>query len=344
VETDAFDYALPRDAIAQQPADARDGSRLLVDRGPGLEPDDRLVTDLPELLGPGDLLVVNETRVRRSRLALRKATGGAAEVLLLERRPDGWWEALVRPSRRLPPGTVLTGDDERDEGSLVVEVGDDLGGGRRRVRFPTLDGEADEEAAILAAGELPMPPYVTRRLRDPERYQTVYAAVTSSAAAPTAGLHLTDDLLARCRTRGVEVATVELAIGLDTFRPITTEKVGDHRMHSERYHVPASTLEACARAERVVAVGTTAVRALESSAATGEPAGRTELFIRRGFEFQVVDVLLTNFHLPRSTLLVLIDAFVGPHWRELYEHALAHGYRFLSFGDAMFIERAGRSS
>jgi S-adenosylmethionine:tRNA ribosyltransferase-isomerase len=337
VLTDDFDYALPRDAIAQEPAAERDGARLLVDRGPGREPDDRLVTDLADLLAPGDLLVVNDTRVRRARLALRRETGGSAEVLLLERHADGWWEALVRPSRKLAPGTLLRCEPPDDE--PVVEVGDDLGGGRRRVRFPTCASVRDEEAIIAERGVLPMPPYVTRGPRDPERYQTVYAATTSSSAAPTAGLHLTDELLARCRAKGVEVARVELAIGLDTFRPIATDKVDDHRMHTERYHVPDATLEACGRAERVVAVGTTTVRALESASATGARSGRTELFIRRGFEFQVVDLLLTNFHLPRSTLLVLIDAFVGARWRALYDHALDHGYRFLSFGDAMLLER-----
>jgi S-adenosylmethionine:tRNA ribosyltransferase-isomerase len=336
VLTDDFDYALPRDAIAQEPAAERDGARLLVDRGPGREPDDRLVTDLAEVLAPGDLLVVNDTRVRRARLALRKESGGSAEVLLLERHADGWWEALVRPSRKLARGTLLRLDLDDEP---VVEVGDDLGGGRRRVRFPTCASVTDEEALIAERGVLPMPPYVTRGPRDPERYQTVYAATTSSSAAPTAGLHLTDELLARCRAKGVEVARVELAIGLDTFRPIATDKVDDHRMHTERYHVPEATLEACGRAGRVVAVGTTTVRALESASATGETSGRTELFIRRGFPFQVVDVLLTNFHLPRSTLLVLIDAFVGARWRALYDHALDHGYRFLSFGDAMLLER-----
>lgn len=340
MRTDDFDYPLPRAAIAQQPAAERDAARLLVDRGEGAEPDDRLVTDLPDLLAPGDLLVVNDTRVRHARLHLRKATGGAAEVLLLERHDDGWWDALVRPSRRLPPGTRLAGPDDAGTPTLVVEVGDDLGHGRRRVRFPDLTSPADEEAAIAAAGVLPMPPYITAPPPDPERYQTVYAASTSSSAAPTAGLHLTGELLGRCRARGVDVATVELGIGLDTFRPIVAEKVGDHRMHSEPYRVPEATLEACARARRVVAVGTTTVRALESAAATGALQGRTELFIRRGFEFQLVDVLLTNLHLPRSSLLVLVDAFVGARWRALYDHALTHGYRFLSFGDAMLLERA----
>jgi S-adenosylmethionine:tRNA ribosyltransferase-isomerase len=334
VNTDDFDYDLPGEAIAQQPPEERDGARLLVDRGPDGEPDDRVVTDLPDLLEPGDLLVVNDTRVRRARLALRKPTGGAAEVLLLERRGDGRWEALVRPSGRLAPGIVLSG-----EAGLRVEVGDDLGHGRRLVRLLDVATPADEEALIEAAGHVPMPPYITRRLRDPARYQTVFAANPSSSAAPTAGLRLTEELLGRCRDRGIEVAAVELAIGLDTFRPIVAEKVDDHRMHSEHYRVPEATLDACGAARRVVAVGTTVVRALESAAATGEREGRTELFIRSGYDFALVDVLLTNFHLPRSTLLVLIDAFVGPRWRDLYRHALDEGYRFLSFGDAMLLER-----
>jgi S-adenosylmethionine:tRNA ribosyltransferase-isomerase len=334
VNTDAVDYDLPHEAIAQQPPEERDGARLLVDRGRDAEPDDRVVTDLPDLLQPGDLLVVNDTRVRRARLALRKPTGGAAEVLLLERRADGRWEALVRPSGRLAPGVVLDGD-----AGLRVEVGEDLGQGRRLVRLLDVATPADEEALIEAAGHVPMPPYITRRLRDPDRYQTVFAANPSSSAAPTAGLHLTEELLGRCRDRGIEVAAVELAIGLDTFRPIVAEKVDDHRMHSEHYRVPEATIDACGAARRVVAVGTTVVRALESAAATGEREGRTELFIRSGYDFALVDVLLTNFHLPRSTLLVLIDAFVGPRWRDLYRHALDEGYRFLSFGDAMLLER-----
>ena len=199
---------------------------------------------------------------------------------------------------------------------------------------------AKVEGDLDLGGEMPLPPYIHPPLREAERYQTVYSRRPVSAAAPTAGLHLTHDVLDRCRRNGIGVATIELAIGLDTFRPVTTAKLEDHVMHSEAYDVPAATLEACAAAERVVAVGTTVVRALESAAATGAPAGRTTLFIRPGFEFRVVDVLLTNFHLPRTTLLAMIDAFVGPRWRDLYETALREGYRFLSFGDAMLVERA----
>lgn len=326
----AFDYDLPPEAIAQQPIEPRDAARLLVDGGAEHLPAHRHVRDLPELLGPGDLLVVNDTRVRPARLHLRKPTGGLVEVLLLD--PDdgsGAWQALVRPGRRVPPGTVLHHPERPDE--ELVLVGEVLGEGRRRVQL------LRDEAEVLALGEVPLPPYVHERLADPERYQTVYSDRPSSVAAPTAGLHLTDDLLTRCRAAGAELARVELAVGLGTFRPITADDVGHHRVHRERYHVPEATMAACAAAERVVAIGTTTLRALESAAASGELEGATELYVRRGHPFAVVGALLTNFHVPRSSLLVLVDAFVGPRWRALYADALAEGYRFLSFGDAMFL-------
>jgi S-adenosylmethionine:tRNA ribosyltransferase-isomerase len=284
------------------------------------------VADLPGVLRRGDLLVVNDSRVLPARLHAHKATGGSVEVLLLEHHDDGSWEALVRPSRRVVPGLHLIG-----HGDVVVDVVAEIGEGRWRV---AVAGDID------AGGEMPLPPYIHEPLREAERYQTVYSRRPVSAAAPTAGLHLTHEILDQCRRNGIGVATIELAIGLDTFRPVSTDKLEDHVMHSEAYDVPVSTLEACAAAERVVAVGTTAVRALESAAATGARTGRTTLFIRPGFKFQMVDVLLTNFHLPRTTLLAMIDAFVGPRWRDLYETALREGYRFLSFGDAMLIERA----
>ncbi len=189
---------------------------------------------------------------------------------------------------------------------------------------------------------MPLPPYITTRLDRPERYQTVYARQPGSAAAPTAGLHLTPDVIGRLTGRGIAVHAVDLAVGLDTFQPISVADPLEHRMHSERYRVPEATWEACRPAGRVVAVGTTSVRALESAAATGELTGRTELFLHRGSAFHVVDVLLTNFHLPRTTLLMMIDAFVGPRWRRLYDTALAEGYRFLSFGDAMLLDRQAR--
>ncbi len=335
VDPAELDYELPEPAIAQVPVEPRDASRLLVDRGPTAAPDHRHVRDLVGLLRPGDLLVVNETKVLPVRLRCRKPTGGAVEVLLLEPAGDGSgdWEALVRPSRRLPPGaTVKTADTSDDRGAVLVLL-DDLGGGRRRVRI---------EGDLSGHGEVPLPPYIHAPLPDPDRYQTVYATVPGSAAAPTAGLHLTVDLLDQCRTAGVDTARVDLTIGSDTFRPITTGRVEDHPMHSERYAIPEATMAACERAARVVAVGTTVVRGLEAAAASGALEGRTDLFIRRGFRFQVVDVLLTNFHMPRTTLLALVDAFVGPRWRDLYAEALRTGYRFLSFGDAILLERANR--
>lgn len=351
---DDLDYELPAEAIAQTPLDERDRARLLVDWGDRIE--HRRVFDLDELVEPGDVMVVNDTRVFPARLRLRRATGGAVEVLLLEvlaedesygasSRPGqgggsaggGWREALVRPSRRLRAGEVVVSD------GLEMEIGADLGRGRRLVRPAgpsivdrNLDWNLDQ---IEGAAEVALPPYIHAPVDDPERYQTVFARRPGSVAAPTAGLHLTEALLGRVRARGATVAPLELAIGLDTFRPVTADRLDDHVMASERYRVPAATAEAVAAARRVVAVGTTVVRALETWAATGDAAGRSSLFIRRPFDWRVVDVLLTNFHLPRSTLLCLVDAFVGPRWRRLYETALAEGYRFLSFGDAMLLNR-----
>jgi len=326
----SFDYDLPAEAIAQTPVEPRDAARLLVATDEGGTVAHMRVSDLPELLDDGDVLVVNETRVLPARLHLQKPTGGAVEVLLLEPRDEaGTWEALVRPSRRLAAGTMLHAGDDLD-----VEVGERLADGRRAVRLHT----GDPMAALAAHGEAPLPPYIHAPLADSERYQTVYAAKAGSVAAPTAGLHLTDDVLARCRARGIEVSKVDLAVGLDTFRPVTAERAEEHQIHSERYRVPRETLDACQKANRVVAVGTTTVRALES-AAGGRLEGRTSLFIHGDYDFQVVDVLLTNFHLPRSSLLLLLASFAGDRWRGLYEAALAEGYRFLSFGDAMLISR-----
>ncbi|HEY6533550.1 MAG TPA: tRNA preQ1(34) S-adenosylmethionine ribosyltransferase-isomerase QueA [Acidimicrobiales bacterium] len=338
MDTADFDYELPEERIAQHPLAERDAARLLVDEGPGQPSSHRVVRELPDLLDPGDVLVVNTTRVLPARLPLRKATGGAAEVLLLERIEGSTWEALVRPSRKLPVGTELRPVDGGDD--LVVVVGDDLGEGRRHVELLV---DSDELAVLERHGQMPLPPYITETLDDPERYQTVFSDRPESAAAPTAGLHLTPELLTRCDARGIERAEVELIVGLGTFRPIVTEAIEDHVMHSERYRVPQATIDACERARaaggRVVAVGTTAVRALESAAVTGELEGRTDLFITPGFEFQLVDRLMTNFHLPRSSLLVMIEAFVGPRWRDLYATALAENYRFLSFGDCMLLAK-----
>jgi S-adenosylmethionine:tRNA ribosyltransferase-isomerase len=339
VPTEAFDYRLPEAAIAQEPIEPRSAARLLV--APGLSGDGsiahRTMAELPTLLRPGDALVVNETSVLAARLLLRKSTGGEAEVFLLEpnRLAAGTWEALVRPGRRLPPGTLLFDADGNDP---VAEVGERVADGRRLVRL--LD-----PSVIERVGTVPLPPYFHGHLDDPDRYQTVYATPRDhgarSSAAPTAGLHFTRELLGACREAGAEILRVDLSIGIDTFRPIGAATVEGHVMHSERYSVPAETLVACRSADRVVAIGTTSVRALEAAAATGVLSGRTDLYIRGDYPFRVVDVLVTNFHLPRSSLLVLVDAFAGPVWRDLYRTALEERYRFLSFGDAMIVGREG---
>ena len=325
-----FAYDLPAASIAQVPLVDRPSARLLVDLGDGIR--HLTVRDLPELVRPGDVIVLNDTKVLPARLRLAKESGGAVEVLLLERVGGPGTcetrEALVRPGRRVAPGTVL-----RPGPDLVATVGGDLGEGRRLVQLDAAEGVS---AALDRHGEMPLPPYLTTVLDDPDRYQTVYADRPASAAAPTAGLHFTDDLLDACREAGAGIERLELVVGLDTFRPIVVDDLDDHRMHSEAYEVPTATLDACRAADRVLAVGTTTVRALES-AARGGAAGRTDLFIRRPFDFEVVDLLLTNFHLPGSTLLVMLEAFVGHGWRDLYATALAEGYRFLSFGDAMLV-------
>ncbi len=345
MDIDDFDYDLPEDRIAQHPATPRHAARLLVDRGPGQEPWHRRVSDLPDLLESGDLLVVNDTRVIPARLALRRATGAAVELLLLEARSERVWVALARPSRRLRPREVLTPAEPDRTGSaagaeLAVELGASLGEGRWEVAFA---GDTAVETLLERWGQVPLPPYITAPLEDPERYQTVFARRPASVAAPTAGLHLSPSVLEALSDRGVAMATVELVVGLGTFRPITVSRVEDHVMHRERFRIPPSTLEqltaAHAEGRTVVAVGTTVVRTLESWAATGLSEGSTELFIRRPYPFAVVDRLLTNFHVPRSTLLVMIDAFVGSRWQGLYRTALAEDYRFLSFGDAMLLNR-----
>ena len=234
MDASALDYPLPDAAIAQEPPARREDARLLVDKGAGCVADHRRIADLPDLLRPGDLLVLNDSRVLPGRLRVRKSSGAAVEVLLLEQATDGSWEALVRPSRKVAPGLHLDGRD-----GLAVMVVEDLGEGRWRV---------DVEGDIESTGELPLPPYIRAPLREAERYQTVYARRSVSAAAPTAGLHLTDDVIDRCRRNGIGIATIELAIGLDTFRPVTTEKLEDHVIHSEAYDVPAATLEACVAA------------------------------------------------------------------------------------------------
>jgi S-adenosylmethionine:tRNA ribosyltransferase-isomerase len=307
-----LEYTLPRELVAQRPAERRDESRLLVYDRASCETRHRSFHELPEELGD-ELVVVNDTRVVPGRLRLRRETGGEAEVLLLERlNGRNEWEGLARPSRKLSAGQRLG----------PVELLEPLGEGRWRLR---LEGEP--------AGEAPLPPYITEPLADPERYQTVYAEHEGSAAAPTAGLHFTPELLA-----GLDVERVTLHVGLDTFRPVSVDDLADHELHSERYEVAPDAWERIRDADRVVAVGTTTVRVLESLARGAPLAGRTDLFVTPGFEFRRTDVLLTNFHLPGSTLLALVMGFAGiDETRRLYELAIEERYRFYSFGDAMLI-------
>jgi S-adenosylmethionine:tRNA ribosyltransferase-isomerase len=344
-----FDYLLPEAAIAQVPAEPREAARLLVALQPGRPPLHRGVADLPELLGPGDVLVLNDSRVIPARLHLQKKTGGQVEVLLLSparSAVEGEWEALVRPGRRVPPGTVLqlartgeSGGARRPDvlvvGGRIDGIGDAPEGAEEGIRLVRLL----ETDLVERHGELPLPPYIHEQPADPERYQTVYARRPVSVAAPTAGLHFSEELLEGCQAAGAQIVTVELAVGLGTFRPITAAHIEGHRIHAERYRVPAETLAACRSARRVVAVGTTALRALETVAAGGPLEGETSLYVHGDYQWQVVDALLTNYHLPRSSLLVLLASFVGPAWRDLYAVALENGYRFLSFGDAMLVSR-----
>lgn len=330
---DDFDYHLPPERIAQTPVEPRDSARLLVDRG-SAAPLHRRVSDLTELLGDGDLLVVNDSRVIPARLHLHRHTGGAAEVLLLEpldaeRRT---WEALVRPARKLREGEELLSGE-----TPLVRIGRRTSAGDT-VRVELL-GDGEPLDLLQRHGEMPLPPYITQRLDQPERYQTVYSQQPGSAAAPTAGLHFTPELLARLEAQGVRTARVELVVGLDTFKPVSEPDPRNHLIHTERYRVPAETTRACAEARRVVAVGTTSVRALETAAGTGLPEGRSSLFIHEPYQWRAVDLMMTNFHMPRTTLLLMIHAFVGERWRRLYDEAIANEYRFFSFGDAMLLDR-----
>ncbi len=343
LRTDDFDYDLPSGAIAQSPAEPRDSCRLLVlDRATG-RIEHRHFFDLPEYLQAGDLLVVNETRVIPARIRGVKAEGGGSvEVLLLRERYDDTWECLVKPGRRLRPGThIVFGGGELT--GFVVDTIEETGG--RLIKFTAPGGRFLD--AVHALGEMPLPPYITRPLADPTQYQTVYATDERSAAAPTAGLHFTTELLDKLRARGVDVASVELDVGLDTFRPVTEAYPADHRMHREHFRVPVDVAQQVADTResggRVVAVGTTTVRALESSVdpatgLVGAREGMTELFVLPGYRFSAVDGVITNFHVPRSTLLMMISAFAGRDAvLRAYRTALGEGYRFLSFGDAMLI-------
>ena len=337
-----FDYPLPAERIAQEPLAERDGSRLLhVLPGGGLE--DRAFRELPALLRPGDLLVVNDTRVRRARLRGLDDGGREVELLVLAREDGGAYQCLARPARLAPPGAVVRIGD--DLSATVVAVSPAHRGGRT-----VIFDAADPDAAIERAGVAPLPPYIHRELRDAERYQTTYATgAPDSAAAPTAGLHFTAATIQRLQDAGIGWATLRLDVGLATFAPIRAERVEDHPMHAERYALPTATVGAIEDTQRnggrVVAVGTTVVRVLETCARDAGTlragTGSTSLFIHPGHRFRAVDGLLTNFHQPRSSLLVLLAAFIGDQrWRGAYAHALRAGYRFLSLGDCMLCWRS----
>jgi S-adenosylmethionine:tRNA ribosyltransferase-isomerase len=347
LRVDDFDYELPTAAIAQAPAEPRDASRLLVlDRSRPTELEHATFRDIGQHLRAGDLLVVNDSRVIPARLPARRRSGGAVELLVLRPLDDGSgsWEALIRPSRKVRVGEVL----ELRNGE-AVEVGERFADGIRAIRF-----DGDPHTVMAAAGVMPLPPYIHDRSAPAERYQTVYARPPGSAAAPTAGLHFTPELLAELSDRGVGRASVTLHVGLDTFRPLEGEFIDEHLIHREWYEVPAETRRAIATTRfaggRVVAVGTTAVRVLETAARTDAASGWTDLYITPPHAFRSVDALITNFHLPRSSLLLLVTAFVqaGMGGRatafeardvllSAYRSALEAGYRFFSFGDAMLI-------
>lgn len=336
--TSEFDYELPESSIAQTAIEPRDSSRLLISST--LE--DRVFRDLPAILSPGDLLVVNRTRVRRARLeTVRRDTGGRVEVLLLHPRGDDRWQIMVRPARRLRRGVVLdTALGDRDHAlSISLETDPDAGVAEASVRG------GDVEMIVSRVGEIPLPPYFHGTLEDDERYQTVFADQPGSAAAPTAALHFTERLVDELGDRGVPITAVELDVGLDTFRPIAADDLADHEIHSERYFVPdgaAAAIEATREAGgRIVAVGTTVVRTLESAAEGSIVApgpGTADIFIMPGYRLAVVDAVLTNFHAPRTTLVALVAALLGSRWHDVYSSAIDRGYRFLSFGDAMFID------
>ena len=355
----SYDYELPQERIAQTPLEQRDGSRLLVVDAPNHH-SHCIFRDLPNLLRPGDLLVLNNTRVLPARLYGRKSTGALVEILLLEEREQHCWLALVKPGRRLKVGTKIVFEPHLPENHNMGGWGDggippvpplcatvlsrDEATSGRVLRFEVPVGESFE-ALLAQYGQVPFPPYITETQALAEQYQTVYAQIPGAIAAPTAGLHFTPELLQQCREQGIQQAWVTLHVGVGTFRPVEVEDITQHQMHGEWLEVPPSTVELIRETQasggRIIAVGTTVVRALEGAAAGGELLpfrGKTELFIYPGYQWRVVEGLITNFHLPRSSLLMLVSALIGrERLLQLYRDAIAHDYRFYSFGDAMLI-------
>lgn len=336
-----YDYDLPEELIAQDPLEDRSSSRLMVlDRQTG-DVEHRHFTDILEYLHPGDCLVINNTKVIPARLfGVKEDTQAKIEVLLLKRKENDIWETLVKPGKKAKPGTKLVFGD----GLLTAEVVDVVEEGNRLIQFH-YDGIFEEILDQL--GQMPLPPYITHQLKDKNRYQTVYAKYDGSAAAPTAGLHFTKELLQKVKDMGVDIAEVTLHVGLGTFRPVKVENVLDHHMHSEFYMVSQEAADKINRAKesghRVIAVGTTSTRTLEAAADENgrlhETSGWTEIFIYPGYQFKVIDALITNFHLPQSTLVMLVSALAGrEHVLHAYEIAVKERYRFFSFGDAMLIQ------
>ena len=336
-----YDYDLPEELIAQDPLEDRSSSRLMVlDRQTG-DVEYRHFTDILEYLHPGDCLVINNTKVIPARLfGVKEDTQAKIEVLLLKRKENDIWETLVKPGKKAKPGTKLVFGD----GLLTAEVVDVVEEGNRLIQFH-YDGIFEEILDQL--GQMPLPPYITHQLKDKNRYQTVYAKYDGSAAAPTAGLHFTKELLQKVKDMGVDIAEVTLHVGLGTFRPVKVENVLDHHMHSEFYMVSQEAADKINRAKesghRVIAVGTTSTRTLEAAADENgrlhETSGWTEIFIYPGYQFKVIDALITNFHLPQSTLVMLVSALAGrEHVLHAYEIAVKERYRFFSFGDAMLIQ------
>ena len=329
-----LDYELPEDLIAQRPAEPRDASRLMVVDVARNSIAHHTFRDLPDFLRPGDALVLNETKVIRARVEARKSTGGGVELLFLrDLGPDhgGAWEVLARPSKRLRTGLDLSAGGEQLK--LVKSLGD----GHWVVIAPDVPG------LLRRSGRMPLPPYIRPTPETEESYQTVYARNEGSAAAPTAGFHFTERVLGEVERAGADIARITLHVGVGTFMPVRTERLEEHTMHAERYSVPQEAVKVAREARRVVAAGTTVARTLETWAATGEPEGESKLFVYPGYRWLAVDALLTNFHLPRSTLLAMVMSFGGEELvREAYAAAVRERYRFYSFGDAMLLLSGGR--
>ena len=330
-----YDYNLPEERIAQTPlADRADSKLLLLDKSSG-EIQDRVFRDVVDILRPDDLLVWNDTRVTALRLFGNKPTGAVVEALLLSQSAPRVFQALVKPGKRLKPGVRI-----EFAGGLKATVGREL---EEPVKELIFDESPDFDHQLRTLGRVPLPPYIHTNLQDPERYQTVYSVTGGSAAAPTAGLHFTSDVIAKLTEKGVGIAKVSLDVSLDTFRPVTVDALDDHKMHGELCRVPIETADAVSRCSgRIIAVGTTTARTLESFATGMRKVGAgeksTSIFIRPGYEWQIIDGMFTNFHMPRTTMLMMISAMAGrPNIMRAYSHALEHNYRFLSFGDSMLI-------